>query len=114
MSELDAPDRIAGGTAGWSEGTPARLQNEEDALATKIEQAMNERRGQAEAEARREYPGCRDITVAFFGTEVTVEVKDKDGHWRRFRHHVDEDIVAAEIAEQSVKHRGVVHGERVA
>lgn len=83
-------------------------------MATKLEQAMDERRGQAESEARRKYPGCRDITVAFFGSEVTVEVKDKDGHWRRFRHVVDEDIVAAEAAEQSAKRREVVHGEQVA
>lgn len=80
-------------------------------MATKVEQAMHERREQARREAEKKFPGLRDISFSYFGSDLTVEVKDKSGHWRRFRHVVDEDIVAAEAAEASGRRREVVHGE---
>lgn len=79
-------------------------------MASSIEKTMNERREQAEAEARRKYPNLRDVSVAFFGTNVIVDVKDTHGHWRRFRHIPEIDVLAAEAADAATERREVTHG----
>jgi hypothetical protein len=79
-------------------------------MASNLEKAMNERRETATAEARKKFPGARDIDVIFGHGRVIVEVKDKKGHWRRFEHVVDDDIVAAERVEETSRRREVIHG----
>jgi hypothetical protein len=82
-------------------------------MASKLEQAMNERREEAEAAAREAFPGLRDCIVNFGHGQVIVEVKDKHGHWRRFAHTpVGDDEILATQAEQQTQRREVVHGPR--
>jgi hypothetical protein len=71
---------------------------------------MAARREAAEAEARRRFPGLRDLMVCFGHGRCVVEVKDKDGHWRRFEHYDSEDEVLAVQAEQQTQRREVIHG----
>lgn len=80
-------------------------------MASRLEQAMSARRTAAEAEARRRFPGLRDVMVSFGHGKVVVEVKDKHGHWRRFEHVEAEDEILLVEAEQQTQRREVIHGE---
>lgn len=83
-------------------------------MASRIEEAMQDRRALAEAEARERYPEFEDILVSFSFSDCIVDVKKKGGEWVRFQHVVEVDELAAEQAEAGTRIKRVVYGKPAA
>jgi hypothetical protein len=79
-------------------------------MASRMEQAMQERRAAAEEACLRRDPAAEGIEVAIAFGRCIVDYKDKDGDPHRFEHRDDVDVIGALEAEQATQRREVVHG----
>lgn len=54
------------------------------------QKARDERRETATGVAQRLHPGALEIICSWFGMDLYLDVKDKDGGWHRYAHHTDD------------------------
>lgn len=77
-----------------------------------VEEAMQDQRVEILKAVEKEFDAPQWVLISFFDAEATVDIRDKDGEYLRFRWRPDENKVAEERALAGLKIRRVWWGKR--